>query len=237
MEELAAGYVNLQRLVGSRRLEAPQDSWTDKEWGNLYDQLGRPSDLAKYQVPSDVKLPDTVKLDEQKLAEVRRSFHELGLSEKQGSAVLGIYAKRLADSLAADESRVAQERQAAEVALRGEFGDQFDTKLAAGQKAIQELGGEELRNYLNTSGLGNNVHMVRAMIKLGEMLQSDSSQAGGSGGGFTSEQSAAIAEIASLKGNKEFMAALLAAHVPGHNEAMEKWRQLHYKAYPGKQGE
>ena len=62
-EELARGYVNAQRLIGTKRLEAPQPTWTEKEWGALYDTLGRPKELERYTLPQGTELPDGFKFD------------------------------------------------------------------------------------------------------------------------------------------------------------------------------
>lgn len=235
--ELAKGYVNAQRLIGTKRLEAPQQTWTDKEWGALYDAIGRPPTPDKYVAPATVKLPDGVSLDPNKLNVVRAKFHELGLTEKQGGEILGLYMSSVSDAHTAQEAAKTQAQEKAMADLRGEFGDQLDAKIALGRTAIEKLGGDKLRDWLNSSGVGNDPEMVRAMIKLGEMMQTDSSRGGEQGGGFSAEQETARAEISALKSNKEFMTALLTQHDPGHKGAAEKWLLLHQKAFPGQQKE
>lgn len=235
--ELAKGYVNAQRLIGTKRLEAPQSTWTDKEWSALYDAIGRPPSPDKYSPPDGVKFAEGVQFDTAKLNGVKAKFHELGLTEKQGREVLGLYMNSVNGAVEAEQTSRKQAQEKAMADLRGEFGDQLDAKIGLGRQAIEKLGGDKLKEWLNTSGVGNQPELVRAMIKLGELLQGDNSSGGTQGGHFTAEQETARAEIANLRGNKEFLMQLTTQHDPGHRAAVGRWETLHAKAYPGKQQE
>lgn len=236
--ELAKGYVNAQRLIGTKRLEAPQPTWTDKEWTALYDAIGRPPSPDKYAPPDGVKFAEGVQFDAAKLNGVKAKFHELGLTEKQGREILGLYMGSVNGAVEAEQAARKQTQEKAMADLKGEFGDKLDEKIGLGRQAIEKLGGDKLRDWLNASGVGNQPEMVRAMIKLGELLQGDNSRGGDQGGGgFTAEQETARAEIGSLRGNKEFLLQLTTQHDPGHKEAVARWTSLHAKAFPGKQQE
>src|SRR6187402_285557 len=56
-DELAKGYINLEHEFGKPKLPAPQDNWTEKEWGELHGRLGRPEKPEQYELP-EVKLED-----------------------------------------------------------------------------------------------------------------------------------------------------------------------------------
>lgn len=233
--DLAKSYVELQRLVGNKRLEAPQPTWTEKEWTQLYDSIGRPVSPDKYTLPENIKPVDGVAFDDKKLAGVKTKFHELGLTEKQGREILGLYVGSVNEAFSGEVAQQKAAQEAAMVELKGEFGGELEAKIQQGRAAVEKVGGEKLRNWLNTSGVGNNPEMIRMMIKIGDLLGSDSSRSGSAqGGAFSADQESAKSEIAALRGDKAFLDKLTAAHAPGHKEALDKWQQLHTKAFPGK---
>jgi hypothetical protein len=237
VEDLAKGYINAQQLIGTKRLPAPQANWTDSEWAGLYDQLGRPKTPDAYTPPADVKVHEKIKLDDGKMREVQTQFHRLGLTEKQGREVLGLYLKSLSGTVEAEEASRTQKQTEAMNTLKGQYGDAYEKKLEAGRLAVQKLGDEKLAGWIDESGIGNDPQFIGLMVKIGEMMSEDSTRSSGQSGnkGFSNEATAAQAEIGRLKTDVEFMRALMTQHHPGHAEATQRWTDLHYKGYPGKE--
>lgn len=234
--DLAKSYVHAQRLIGTKRMEAPQETWTDKEWGQLYDTLGRPKEPGSYILPEGVTPEARLGLDDAKMGEVRKVMHGLGLSEKQGRALLGHYVTSMNSTLAAADGEVAKKRELALAELQGEYGAKLDEKVLAGKNAVMKLGGERFARWLDTTKAGDDPEMVRVMVKIGEMLREDSgSGAGGQGGGMSSAQQQANDQIRALKVDKTFMEALTTQHHAGHAEAVARWAALFQTAFPGKQ--
>ena len=238
IEDLAKSYVSAQQLIGTKRLEQPQSTWDETKWGKFYDEIGRPKDPKAYGLPDGVKPREGITLDEAKLDNARALFHKLGLSEKQGKEVLGYYINSVNGVAEEQDRALATSRETAMAELKGKYGEKLNEKIAAGRLAVEKVGGEPFKAWLDKGGVGNDPMFIDVMVKIGELMSTDSSRgAGGSGGSFGSGQQAAMSEIGTLKTNKEFMDALMTQHHPGHAAALEKWTKLFSTAYPGKQAE
>ncbi len=55
------------------------------------------------------------------------------------------------------------------------YGDQLPTVLATAARAVQQFGGNELRDLLDQTGLGNHPVLVDAFSKAGALLKEDKS--------------------------------------------------------------
>ena len=238
IEDLAKSYVSAQQLIGTKRLEAPQQNWDETKWGQFYDSIGRPKDHKAYVLPDGVKPREGISLDEAKLDKARETFHKLGLTEKQGKEVLGYYIQSVNGVAEEQDRALTTGRETAMAELKGKYGDKLNEKIAAGRLAVEKVGGDQFKDWLSKTKAGDDPVFIDVMVKIGEMMSADSSRgAGGSGGSFGSEQQTAVSEISTLKTNKEFMDALMTQHHPGHAAALERWTKLFTKAYPGKQAE
>ena len=89
----------------------------------------------------------------------------------------------------------------AEVALRNEWGANYDAKLGRANRALQSLGGDALVEKLDQSGFGRDAAMVRAWAAVGDMMMQHGMITGDTLRGITPEQ--ALSQIAEL--NQELL--------------------------------
>lgn len=231
---LAKNYVNAQKLVGADKIQAPQASWADKDWEMFFSKVGRPETSDRYTLPTDIKLEGDAVFDEKKLATARSTFHKLGLSDRQASGIIRYYVESLNSSSV--EQRTREESSVAEASnkLRTEFGDKFDQNVDLAKGVIRKFGAPELVEFLNTSRLGDNPHLIRMLTKIGQGMSEDDARGQGPGL-FVKDATAAKAEVDRLSGDKEFQEALNSREHPGHRAALERWTHTFTKAYPGKE--
>lgn len=172
VENLARGYENAQKLIGRDRITIPK---TDEEFRDAYTKLGCPDDPKKY----------TFKYDDSKLSEVHRGAlakdvemfrewaKEAGLNNAQANAIINRYAGQAGVFAAEDAARCSAEMQACESALRSEWGEAYEVKLAVANRVLSRFGDQGMIQAIADSGLGRNPGFVRMMVKLGEMSQED----------------------------------------------------------------
>lgn len=235
--DLAKSYVAAQQLIGTKRLEAPQPNWDESKWNQFHDAAGRPKDPNGYTFPDGVKPREGIAFDETKLNAAKGLFHKLGLSEKQGKEVLGYYVNSINGAAEEQDRALATARETSLAELKGRYGDKLNEKLAAGRLAVEKVGGEPFKAWLDKTHAGDDPVFIDTMVKIGELLSVDSSRGGGGGSGFGSGGEQAKAEIASLRTDTKFLEALTSQHHPGHMEAVAKWEKLHAAAFPGKQAD
>ena len=103
----------------------------------------------------------------------RDTAHRLGLNAGQASKLYTEYAGFVYEQASLQSETVNQEMDAAREALKGELGDAYDGKMVLANRAISELGGEDLISLFERSGMGRNPTVVKAFIKMGEMMGED----------------------------------------------------------------
>ena len=111
--------------------------------------------------------------------------------------------------------------------LKTDLGTNFDAKMTIANRAITEIGGDDLIKVLETSGLGRNPTVVKAFIKMGEMMGEEGAlDVGGLGGpADTTELDSQIAEIQTDK-------AYIDSSDPRHKTLVAKMETLMKKRYP-----
>lgn len=101
---------------------------------------------------------------------------ELNLTNEQAQKLVDMYPK----IIASQEQRQAEawqqqtEQWAADVKADKDIGgDKLPANLGAAQRAIDQFGTPELKEYLNGTGLGNNPELVKAFVKIGKAMSED----------------------------------------------------------------
>lgn len=237
---LAKSYKHAAGMVGLDkgqvlRLPAAEDA---PEWNDVFARLGRPETPEAYQFP---ELPGALVEGVEPAA--RAEFHKLGLSAKQAAGVMGLYGAQVQQAEQARLARAAEVEAAVEADLKREWGDAFEDRVHAANRAIFEVGGKELGELLaNTrmpdgTRMGNHPALVKAFAELGRRIAEPADLRGGSGGAsgpasYTPDQ--AQAEIKRLTGDAEFHAARRDPKHQDHAKNTELWRRLNEAAAAGR---
>ena len=93
-------------------------------------------------------------------------FHKAGAPQWLARNVVSEWNRAAAH--AADGGDSTQQAAAAEAALRRDWGDAFETKLAKAKDLLRSLDDPEVSVLLNRSGLGNNEYLIRQLVALAE---------------------------------------------------------------------
>lgn len=229
VEGLAKSYVHAQKMVGSERVAVPRDDWTDADWSGYYDKLGRPETHDGYETP-DVELPESIKFDDSVIDDAKKEFHKLGLSSKQADGILKYYLSGLGDQVSKQNEHAQETHDQATSRLENEWGREYGHNMDIARGALKKFGTPELIETLESTGMGNNVDLIKAFASVGNMVMEDNVR----GGRSTMEMSGksnAMSEINNLKGNPGFMEQLFNRNTTGHSEAKDRWERLHQIAF------
>lgn len=113
---------------------------------------------------------------------------EIGLTNEQAQQLANLYGKQMQQTNEMQEQEFLKQRQAWVNELKGdpEFGngndDTFKSSIGKAQMALNQFGSPELKAYLAQTGLGDNVHLVKAFAKIGAALGEDGFVIGNGGG-------------------------------------------------------
>lgn len=117
-----------------------------------------------------------VELDAEALKDFEPVARELNLTNEQAQKLVDAYPKILAgvQQRQTEAWQAQTEQWAADVKADKEVGgDKLTANLSAAQRALDQFGTPELREYLDGSGLGNHPELVKAFIKVGKAMSED----------------------------------------------------------------
>jgi len=125
---------------------------------------------------SEFTLPEGVTLEAAQLEPATALFADAGLSQEQAQKFVDLALAR--EAHAADQAAQAfvelQNRWVAEIKADPDIGgDRLGPALAAAARAIDRLEVPGLREALSFTGAGNHPAVVRAFVRLGQMLSED----------------------------------------------------------------
>lgn len=152
---------------------------------------------AKAQEPSqsiEIKLPDGVEADENLLAAVKAAAKDSESAQALVNAWLDAQEsakEKFEAALQEKEKRWLEELRADPVY----GGAKYDETIANAQRAFQRFGGDELREYLETSREGNNPVLIKTFANIGRALREDSIAGTTDQGAEVSDDQRALREL------------------------------------------
>ncbi len=140
----------------------------DKEAAEKAEKEKKPAAPEKYEFTP----PEGQELDANALAVFEPIAKELGLSQEQAQKLVDIYPQIQQQQAESWSKQVADwgEQVKADKEIGG---DKFNASVGAAQRALDQFGNTELREYLNASGLGNHPALVRFCAKVGKAMAED----------------------------------------------------------------
>lgn len=221
VENLARSYVNAQRLIGADKLPMPVNP-TAEDLDNIYSRLGRPESAEGYEIAVDGNIVTE---------EVAKSYadvaHNLRLTPDQANGVLEYYRAMVQESGSMSEAAESQQRNNTEMALRKEWGDEFDARIEDAGKIARQFGSSELLDMRLADGtkVGNHPDFIKAFANMAEFRSS-----------VTSEDTVADSTISSTLSRREAQAeieSIMASsvytdrkNVVGRQQAIDRVQEL-----------
>ncbi len=122
------------------------------------------------------KLPDGSTVDAESMTQATELFKEAGLPQEQAQKFIDLALSR--EQAAATRGVQAfvdlQTKWVSEIKADPEIGGaKFEASMASAGRAIDRLGVPGLREALNLTGAGNNPAIVKAFVRLGQMVSED----------------------------------------------------------------
>ena len=117
-----------------------------------------------------------IELDTEALKDFEPVARDLNLTNEQAQKLVDAYPKILAgvQQRQAEAWQAQTEQWAADVKADKEIGgDKLTANLSAAQRALDLFGTPELKEYLNTTGLGNHPDLVKTFVKIGKAMSED----------------------------------------------------------------
>lgn len=141
----------------------------EKDAADKAEKDKKPAAPEKYEFAA----PEGQALDANALAVFEPIAKELGLTQEQAQKLVDIYPQIQQQQAEAWSKQIAEwgEQVKADKEIGG---DKFNASVGLAQRALDQFGNPELREYLNASGLGNHPALVRFCAKVGKSMAEDS---------------------------------------------------------------
>lgn len=170
IESLAQQLVAAQQMVGADKIALPSEGADQQQWDVFFEKLGRPAKADGYGLEVKSENFNAEQIGATAFAD---AAHKAGLSKSQAQQMFDWYVGATDNELVALDESTAKAHEDAMLGLRTEFGAALDQELGAALKAVEAFGGQELKDILESSGLGNDPTMIRAWIKVGKAMGED----------------------------------------------------------------
>ena len=177
---LAKSYVELEGKFGTPAENVLKIPTGDEPMDEVWNRLGRPEAKEGYEAP---KVAGIENIPAGRLEEFQSKAHELGLTGKQFTQILEWSVdndKRLTETAVA---ALRDDQQKSITALKTEWGGAFEENAALAKRAVEALGGDDLRRLMNDAAIGDNPVMVKVFSKIGKMMAEDTAVFPGFSGG------------------------------------------------------
>jgi hypothetical protein len=175
IEDLAKGHQHLMKTIGSDKISIPDKHATPDDWKALFNRLGNPEKLEEY----DVKVNDESGLDGDFVDWYKQTAHELGVLPHQAQDLINKFVDRNTEFANGMKAEMETSLNETVSSLKQEWGQAFDHKVNAAQRAVKEIGGEELAKALDRTGAGNDPAVIKTFARVAEFLKEDSEVTGG----------------------------------------------------------
>jgi hypothetical protein len=129
--------------------------------------------------PDGYKFPDppegrTLTAEEKTSRETwAKRFHDAGVPASAAEAMVAAFREDIEAATAESARQVKAAREKTVADMRKEYGGDYEGHMKAAGNALRRFGGEELADYLDETGLGNDPRLMKAFVKIGMQLGED----------------------------------------------------------------
>jgi hypothetical protein len=232
VESLAKSYVNAQKLIGADKIILPKDD-SPESWEQVYNKLGRPESPDNYEI----KIPEQVKegmfFDNELIGEFKTKVHQLGLSKKQAEELYNWHTQKMEGKADLFNQTFQQQQEKVVEDLKKTWGNNYENEVAKAKSVIDKFSTPDFKEYLDSTGLGNDLNLIKFMNNVAKSIGEDSFEVNNSSNNsFSATPEAAKQEINKIRGNKENVAILMNKHHPQYKDLNNTLKQLYAVAYP-----
>jgi len=135
--------------------------------------VNRISDITKGpQAPDnyEFQIPEGLQPQQEIMDRFKSVAKEAKLNQKQADKVLEMWHELQFQA----KSNMDQAAETASTTLKKEWGKDYENNLAMSRNAVAKFGGKDLAEYLDSSGLGNHISLIRTFQMIGAAMSEDS---------------------------------------------------------------
>lgn len=229
-EELASGYVNLEKRFGidpARRLDLPADPNDKEGMRAVYARLGLPDKVEGYGFTLEEGASEA---DKGMLERFTKNAFEAGMPKSMADAAVKFWLGEVANAKAAEVEAFKAQAAAGVSALKADWGAAYETRSKEIGRLLNELGDKDLVAELDGEKLGNYPNLARFLGKMLDRMAEPGSAGGQSGDGAAGDRpltpTQAEGAVRALEGDPIKGAALRDRSHPMHKAVVDERTRL-----------
>lgn len=218
--DMVKAYLSANNLLGKR-----QDQFNDQDWANYVNATnhvnGVPENYTDYMIGNDDIDPEDIEC-------LQQFFHENGLNNEQAEAIYNLIDAIDNSVFGQQEEQLAQQEDSNLDVLVDAWGNAAEHKLQAVENCIDQIlphitgiDSDDIRQTLIDNNLTTNPVIMSVFSAIGALNMES-----GSYGYSNIAPMDANARLQQLRGDAEWMSALVNRHHPNHKSAYETHSQL-----------
>jgi len=229
IETLAKNHINVQKLIGTEKIERPKEDWTPEQFSDFYTKLGRPAEAGDYDLDA-IARPENLPWDDGFQDSMVSIMHEAGLSQTQVSKILSGYIESVGGQYTEATGEAQRSRETGIADLRSEWGKSFDSQVDLAKRAFRSGAGdafEQVAGMMLADGgkLGDHPSIIRAFAALGGKMN-EHGLVGGVTSNLTMSPQQAGGERNKLMADPDFLKAYLDGTHLEHDAAVKRINDL-----------
>ena len=184
---LAKSYVETKRFIGEKlpegvsgeevhaylrdAIRVPKPDAPAEEWAAVFSKLGRPESPDKYAVKEQTFPPELgITVDPEGQKAFLGVAHAAGLTTAQVQKVLDWYGQYTIGQVDGQVRQTGEARKTAEAALKQEWGSAYQRNTGLARATVATLFGRDPELAAAIEDAGNNVALVKGLVRIGEIL-------------------------------------------------------------------
>lgn len=165
--------VGAQKFLGREKLPVPADENDKETYDLIFKKLGLPENEAGYELPTDLKIPEGLPMDEALTADFKKIAHQHRLLPSQVSGLYKWYMSSMVDAYNKFGEQQKVSEQEAETALRKKTGAAYPQTIAFAKKVFSRFADEKAVNAFVEKGYGNDPVLIELFANIGKILSED----------------------------------------------------------------
>lgn len=192
--------VHATGMIGKDKVTLPDETWTEDQYSELYNKLGRPADIKEYDVKNNVA--DGIEANPDFFNSLKETAYTAGLAPKQAQKMADFFNNFLGQSVAQNNEMAQASYEKDLNSLKNEWGDAFERKTQRAFSALEQFASKEEIAAMKARGLLDNSLVTKLFDKIAEGMSEDSLQVkGGNTFGLTATEAASEIDKYYVKGH------------------------------------
>lgn len=163
--------VHAQSVIGKDKVALPDETWTDDQWNELYQKLGKPESLETYEIKG--QLPEGMEENKEFAQHFKDMAFKANLLPGQANQMYSAINEFINNSLTTANEAEQAEYNAAVDKLKSDWGEAYEQKCTTAYKALETFASNEEINALKQGGFLQDPVVTRLFDKIADSLKGD----------------------------------------------------------------